>query len=300
MGSFLFLIFAGLAFAAYKLFGSYNSAQELGQKIKESKSNILVMLKKRKLLIERLAEVVKAYAGHEKDILLSVSQDQVGGEANLAKDYRETTALFANLQMMAQRFPTIKADTQYSRHMDDISSIENELQGKREGYNRYAQEYNSAKRKIPFVFFAKTLGFEDAPFLEFDDSESLDQISDFKTDEGEGITKLLGNGSDAIRSAATSVSHRALEAGRVARGKVNEVADAAKAKMTKTKYRYSTKGVVSEPVSFVELKELHEKGEITEKTNVISVNEKAWKKFAELLVIENSASALPPPPADEE
>ena len=294
---FLIVILATIVLAVF-LIQNYNSIQAKAQLIKEAKSNILVMLKKRKLLIERLADVVKAYAGHEKDILLNVSKDQTLGEENLSKTYRDTSALFANLQTLAQRFPNIKADAQYARHMNDITAIETELQNKRELYNSNVKQYNTDKRRVPIVFFSKKLGFEDAPFLDFDDSESLDQIKDFNTDDGDGITTLMGAGADAVKNAASSAGQKAVALGRVAKEKAGDVAEQARAKIHRTKYHYSIQGVVSEPVSFSELEDLLKKGKITEKTNVIETDGKEWKKLS--FLISSTKDTLPPPPPEDD
>ena len=164
---------------------SYNKLQQGGQAVKSSHATVLTVIQKRVDLINKLMDIAKDYGNHEKLVYISVSQ-------NMAETFKSSEHALANVNSMAMAYPELKANGTYQALMQQINVVENELQQKREMYNRFAQTYNSGRLQIPTVFFSKLLGFQEAPYFDFD---NLQELRDFKTDDGQMLQAVLSNAS---------------------------------------------------------------------------------------------------------
>ncbi len=181
---------------------SYNSLQKLSQDIREKASNAQVSVSKKLTLINQLIEVVKNYQTAEQMVHLKVSQDAT--QSNLEGAYHQSGSVFSTIQGMADRFPNLKADSQYHRLIHSIQECEKDIQYCREKYNQSVKLYNTKRLTIPTVFIAKSLGFSDAPYLEFDHSgvQEVSTLKDFTTDDGERLQKIFSGAGDKIKNAA--------------------------------------------------------------------------------------------------
>lgn len=159
----------------------YNKLQGLGQGVKSTNATVLTVIQKRADLVNKLMDIAKGYGDHEKLIHISVSN-------NLADTYKASTTALANVHSFAMNYPELKANTTYQQLMQQLAGIETELQRKREQYNLTAQEYNTVRLQIPNVFYAKILGFSEAPYFDFD---NLKEIKEFQTDDGKLLKEML-------------------------------------------------------------------------------------------------------------
>lgn len=182
---------------------SYNALQKQGQDVREKASNTQVAISKKLTLINQLIDVVKNYQEGEQLVQLKISQDATTG--NLANSYQQTGAIMAAVQGIADKFPNLKASEQYHRLVDSIQQCEQNIQDCREKYNHAVKEYNTRRSKIPTVFFAKTMGFPEAPYLQFDISGNQDvtSLQAFKTDDGERLQQLLSGAGSKIAGLAS-------------------------------------------------------------------------------------------------
>jgi LemA protein len=128
-------------------------------------------------------DIAKEYGAHEKLVQITLSN-------NLIDTFKASTEAIANVNSIAQHYPDLKANATYQQLMNQISSVENELQNKRELYNKVTQTYNSERLQIPTVLFSKVLGFEEAPYFDFD---NLKEMKEFKTDDGQLLKEMLSN-----------------------------------------------------------------------------------------------------------
>ncbi len=188
------LIVIMLLFAA----GSYNTLQKLAQHVREAASNAQVAISKKLTLINQLIDVVKNYQESEQLVQLKVSQD--ASASDLAGSYQQSGNVLAAVQGIAEKFPNLKASEQYHRLVDSIQQCEQNIQDSRERYNHAVKEYNTKRLRIPTVLIAKSLGFPDAPYLQFDVSgiNEVTSLQDFKTDDGERLKQLFSGASSKI------------------------------------------------------------------------------------------------------
>lgn len=194
-------------FAAAFLWTTYNKLQHANQEVKEKGSNIQIALSKKISLINQLIGVVKNYGEYEQFTNFRISSDT--GAAGMAAAYRESTTTLMAIQAAAQRFPQLKADSQYGRLVDSIQACENNIQTYRLMYNNVVKTYNLICLSVPTVFVARTLGFPPASYLEFDTSglAKENSLRDFKTDDGERLNRFLGPANGGVANAGKSPVH---------------------------------------------------------------------------------------------
>ena len=200
--------------AAVVLWISYNRLQRAAQNVKEKGSNVQIALSKKLSLINQLITVVKNYGEYEQFTHVKISNDT--GPAGMAAAYQESSTTLLAIQAAAQRFPDLKADTQYSRLIDSIQGCEDNIQANRLIYNDAVKGYNSACLSIPTVFFSRTLGFPPAPYLEFDTSglPQENSLREFKTDDGERLNRLMGRAGGALAQAGKTLLAQAAQTGK--------------------------------------------------------------------------------------
>jgi LemA protein len=212
--------------AAIVLWISYNRLQRAAQNVKEKSSNVQIALSKKLSLINQLITVVKNYGEYEQFTHIKISGDT--GAAGMAAAYEESNTTLLAIQAAAQRFPDLKADTQYGRLIDSIQGCEDNIQAYRVVYNDAAKNYNSICLSIPTVFYSRALGFPSAPYLEFDTSgvPQENSLREFKTDDGERLNQLLGRAGGALAQAGKNLL---AQAGQIGMGTSEDESTALKA-----------------------------------------------------------------------
>ncbi len=292
----LLIVFLGL------LYTTYNGLQGLAQFVREAQSNIKVGLNKKGQLVDRLLEIAERVAGHEKVVQLKVSQDKMDS-TNMASQYQQTSAAVAGISALASDFPELKGQEAYVQLMSDLKEVEGELQDKRQEYNRRCREYNTERTKIPTVFVARWMGFAEAPYMDFDDADSMDTIGDFRTDDGELLEQMIANVGSTV---ATSSQRLGKGASRVGR-RILEKGYQMREGMAGTKYYYAGPNRTPKgPYSLAEMEAFTEDGTINDETLIVAEGDSEWVMFGTLQAKRGAAdadsdepdvpSALPPFP----
>lgn len=204
-----FALFMAVLLAVIAFMG-YNKLRSLSEAIREGWSNIGVVAKKQVSLINQLQDVVKGYQESEKLVMLKVSSD-VSSANQLAQLHQQSSIVLSAVDNMAQKFPELKANDQYQRLIDSIQTCEAQLESARQKYNASVKIYNVARSSIPHIFYASTLGFKNAPYLEFDGETPLLEVGAMKAfvsdDDGERLNVLLGQAGNKL----LAVGNKALE-----------------------------------------------------------------------------------------
>lgn len=208
-----FALFLAVILAVIAFMG-YNKLRGLSETIREGWSNIGVVAKKQVSLINQLQEVVKGYQESEKLVMLKVSSD-VSSANQLAQLHQQSSMVLSAVGNMAQKFPELKANDQYRRLIDSMQTCEAQLEDARQKYNGAVKAYNTERSSIPHVFYANTLGFKNAPYLEFDENTPMLEVGamkSFASDvDGERLNALLGQAGSKL----LEVSAKAIEGGKV-------------------------------------------------------------------------------------
>ena len=191
----------------------YNKLRALSENLKESWSNIGVILRKQNSLVTQLIEVAKDYQENEKLITFKVSEDMSVGAVSQA--YQQQGAVLATVAGVAQRFPELKSNEQYNNLMQSLNKLEDELSLKRGQYNSAAKQYNVQRTSIPHVFYSTSLGFKPAPYLNLDaDTKDFVDLDGAISDDGERLNALLAGASGRVINAGKEMSSKAIETGK--------------------------------------------------------------------------------------
>ncbi len=263
-------------------FMGYNRLRALSENVKEAFSNIGVTAKKQVSLINQLIDAVKGYQESEKLVMLKVSDDL--SLSNLSQLQHQSGAVLTSISGIAQRFPDLKSNEQYNKLMASIQNIENQLEAQRVRYNSTAKVYNVQRTSIPDVFYSKLIGFNPAPYLDFESEtpQSMEMMKTLTNDDGEHLNALLSNAGNKMMTMGREIGGKAVEQGKLLVETAQE-----KVKQLKTvEFHYlDAEKLPKGPVSLDQLHAMVETGEITHETPVLSTAEREWKTYKEFLVV---------------
>lgn len=144
----------------------YNRIQQLDEQANGAQGQIEVQLQRRADLIPNLVNTVKGYAQHESDVFTQVAQARAGvlgavqthDPQQMANANAQMTGALGRLIAVAEAYPQLKADQQFTRLMDELSGTENRIAVARGDYNAAAQEYNAYIRQFPQALTARVTG----------------------------------------------------------------------------------------------------------------------------------------------
>ncbi len=228
IGVFQFLLFVMVIVAGVALWG-YNALRALSENIRECWSNIGVVGKKQVSLVNQLIDVVKGYQESEKLVMLKVSED-VSSANQLAQLHQQSSMVLSTVGGLAQKFPELKSNDQYQRLIDSIQTCEAQLESTRQKYNAAVKSYNVTRSSIPHVFYAATLGFKNAPYLEFDGETPLLEVGAMKSfisdEDGDRLNKLLGQAGNKILEAGNKAIEGSKQMAEAAHDKIKQIQDA--------------------------------------------------------------------------
>jgi LemA protein len=151
----------------------YNGLVKARQVKEEAWSGIDVQLKRRADLIPNLIETVKGYAAHEKGTLEEVVALRNRAQALPAGDVAGRAATegmlsqaLGKLFALAEAYPDLKANQNFSELQQSLEEIESEVQMARRYYNGAARDLNVKVESFPSNLVAGPFGFAKAAFFE--------------------------------------------------------------------------------------------------------------------------------------
>lgn len=168
-------IIAIIAVLAIFLIPSYNGLVKQKEQLDESYAQVQNVVQRRADLIPNLVNTVKGYSKHEKDTLKEVTQARAGiqnakGPKELADANEQMSQAIRNINVVAESYPELKADKQFSQLMDELAGTENRISVERKNYNNEVKDYNTKVKSFPTSIFASMMGFEKAEYFEADAS----------------------------------------------------------------------------------------------------------------------------------
>ena len=154
----------------------YNNLVSLQNSARSAWSDIEVQLKKRFNLIPNLVNIIKGYTKYEGETFEKITQAR-----NLfanAKNESEKIEASKMLNMglngifaVAENYPELKADTQFSKLQNELTNIENDIENSRRYYNAVIKDYNTKIASFPDVIIANKFNFRELPYFELEDNE---------------------------------------------------------------------------------------------------------------------------------
>src|SRR5688500_9951113 len=163
---------------------SYNKFTTQEEAIKGAWGEVQNQIQRRSDIIPNLVETVKGFAAHEEGIFkaLADARAKLSGAKTPAETIaaaNEQSSALARLLVVVEIYPTLKANAQFNRLMDELAGTENRLTVARGRYNERIQEYNTTRRRFPSNVTAKMFGFKEYPYYEAPPSSQAAPKVDF-------------------------------------------------------------------------------------------------------------------------
>lgn len=161
--------------------GARNNFVRMKNGCEEAFSTIDIYLKKRYDLIPNLVETVKGYAKHESETLEKVvAARNRAASASTTAEKIEADANVSNaiksINMVAERYPDLKANTNFLDLMNQLKSIETTLADQRRYYNGTVKKFNTEKDIFPKSIIAGMMHLEKLPYFELESDEERKNV----------------------------------------------------------------------------------------------------------------------------
>jgi LemA protein len=154
----------------------YNELVRLRNDNDRAWANIDVLLKQRHDEIPNLVETVKGYMQHEQQTMLAVTQARAAS-MNAASIGQKATAdlmmtgALRGLFAVAENYPQLKANENFSKLQNRISELEERIADRREFFNDDVNIYNTRIGQIPEVFVASFMNLKRRDLFKVSDDE---------------------------------------------------------------------------------------------------------------------------------
>ncbi len=167
----LIIIVVIIVIAALWLAGAYNGLVRLRNQLENAWAQIDVQLKRRHDLIPNLVETVKGYAKHERETLEKVIQARnmavsAKGVGERAEAENILTGALKSLFAVAEAYPDLKANQNFLRLQEELTSTENKVAFSRQFYNDSVLAYNTRIEVFPTNIVAGFFSFSRREFFE--------------------------------------------------------------------------------------------------------------------------------------
>lgn len=159
------VLFLALALIVPALTGcGYNTIQKNDEAVIAAWGDVEAAYQRRADLIPNLVETVKAYASHEKDTLMAVTEARAKvGQLNLGSDTLNNPEAMANFQaaqgsmssalsklmVVVEKYPDLKANQNFRDLQHQLEGTENRINVARVRYNKTVQVFNTSIRTFP-------------------------------------------------------------------------------------------------------------------------------------------------------
>ena len=163
----------------------HNRIVTLDESIDSAWAQVETVLQRRYDLIPNLVNTVKGYAGHEKELLESVTAlrsqwAQAKGVDQKVQAATQLEGALGRLMVIVERYPDLKANQNFLALQDELAGTENRIAVERRRYNDAVRAYKSTIRRFPAnlvvavggyrkdrQYFEAAEGAEDVPQVEF-------------------------------------------------------------------------------------------------------------------------------------
>ena len=174
----LVLVFGIIGILVYAV-GIYNTLVRLSNNIDKAWSNIDVTLKQRHDELPKLVQVCNGYMTHERETLESVTNARSAYSRSTSVDEKakaenQLTRALGKLFAVAEQYPDLKANQEFLKVQQRISSLESTIADRREFYNDSVNLYNIRIEQIPAVWVAQQVGYRARPLLAVAQSDRQD------------------------------------------------------------------------------------------------------------------------------
>lgn len=144
----------------------YNTLQGLDEQVNKAKAQIATQLQRRADLVPNLVETVKGVAEQESTVYIGVAEARSrlsaavssGNLQEMAQANAALTAPLSRLIAVAEAYPELKSNANFTQLQDQLEGTENRIAVARQDYNTAVESFNSSIRKFPTNLTAKMFG----------------------------------------------------------------------------------------------------------------------------------------------
>ncbi|HLV37987.1 LemA family protein [Xanthomarina sp.] len=175
------IIIAILGFGIYNwAVGFNNTAVTLNENVSEAWGNVQTSYQRRNDLIGNLVNTVKGAADFEKSTLEAVIKarseatkttiDPSNITPEQLQEFNQAqgglSSALSRLLVTVERYPELKANQNFLKLQDELTSTENTIQTARTRYNEAIKPYNTHVKKFPNSVLAGLFNFEGKPYFD--------------------------------------------------------------------------------------------------------------------------------------
>lgn len=174
------LIFLGVVLAGLVMMGIniYNGFISLRNQLERAWHNIDVILKQRFDEIPQLIQVIEQYVGYESQILsqLAEARAHYGSARNVNEKIeasREMSLALQGVLAVGEAYPELKSNANFVQLQSRVSSLEDQIADRREGYNEVVANFNTRLDQFPDVFVGRMLGYQRQTMFQVSEKERV-------------------------------------------------------------------------------------------------------------------------------
>ena len=166
----------------------YNTLQAQDETVSAAWSEVLNQYQRRADLVPNLVNVVKGYAGHEKEVLLGVTEARakvgsmqmtpalVNDEVALKK-FQEVqagmTSALSRLMVVSENYPALKANENFRDLSAQLEGTENRITVARNRYIQEVKTFNTTVRSFPTNLTAKMFSLNVKPNFTVENEKAI-------------------------------------------------------------------------------------------------------------------------------
>ncbi|WP_435133961.1 LemA family protein [Formosa sp. A9] len=175
------IIIAIIVFGLYKWgVGFNNTAVKLNENVSEAWGNVQTAYQRRNDLIGNLVKTVQGAADFERSTLTEVIEARAKATATTINPENITpeqlqqfneaqgglSSALSRLLVSVERYPDLKANQNFLKLQDELTSTENTIQTARVRYNEAIKPYNNHIKTFPNSLLAGLFNFESKPYFD--------------------------------------------------------------------------------------------------------------------------------------
>ena len=150
---------------------SYNSLVSMETAVDSSWAEVENLLQNRADLIPNLVATVRGYASHEEGVFSGIANARsrligAGSASEALEANQQLESALSRLLVIVEQYPQLKADTHFTRLMDELAASENKIAQGRRRYNQAVEAWNVKIKQFPTVVIANMFGKQARPFFE--------------------------------------------------------------------------------------------------------------------------------------
>ena len=162
--------------------GVYNGLVGKSQNVNARWADVQNVYQRRADLIPNLVQTVAGAANFEKSTITEVTQARASvGQVKIdpskapddpeqLKKYQQAqdglTSALSRLLVVAERYPELKATTNFRDLQQQLEGTENRISVERGRFNKAVEDYNVSAQRFPGVFLARMFGFTPKPYFQ--------------------------------------------------------------------------------------------------------------------------------------